>query len=147
MKKFLRWAILLLVLLLALIGLLLLGKDSMLRSFAESRVRQKTGLETHIGELKVPLGTATIAVRQCALSAGAWGAPRSDRLMTYNTDITMRMVSACRSSRPAYMGRRSRRSAMSSASTTAILTCRLSRNSSATRRIPPSAPFSKAASD
>ncbi len=63
MKKFLRWAIVLLLLLLAVVGALLLGKDAFLRKFAESRIRQKTGLDTHIGELKLPLGTATIAVR------------------------------------------------------------------------------------
>ena len=63
MKKFLRGAIVLLLILLAAVGGLLLCKDAFLRKFAESRIRQKTGLDAHIGELKLPLGTATIAVR------------------------------------------------------------------------------------
>jgi hypothetical protein len=67
MKKFLRRAIVLLLLLLAVVGALLLCKDAFLRKFAESRIQQKTGLVTHIGELKLPLGTATIAVRDFRL--------------------------------------------------------------------------------
>lgn len=63
MKKLLRGLIILLLVLLAVVAGLLFFKDAMLRKFAESRIRQKTGLDARIGELKLPLGSATIAVR------------------------------------------------------------------------------------
>ena len=67
MKKFLRWAIVMLVVLLVAVGTLLLAKDSLLRQWVERRIQKQTGLATHIGTLQVPLGGATIAMRDFRL--------------------------------------------------------------------------------
>lgn len=67
MKKFLRWFIVILLLLLAVAGAVVLFKDSLIRRVVENRIQEATGLETHISELKLPLGTATLNVRDFRL--------------------------------------------------------------------------------
>ena len=64
LRKALRWTIGGLLLLLLLAGTLLLFKDSILRSLAEQRIRRQTGLEASIGQLKVGLGSATMALQR-----------------------------------------------------------------------------------
>jgi uncharacterized protein involved in outer membrane biogenesis len=67
MRKFLRWTAGIVLVLLVCLGTLLLARESLLRRVAESRIQQKTGLKAHIGELRAPLGTATLAIRDFRL--------------------------------------------------------------------------------
>lgn len=64
LRKALRWTMGGLLLLLLLAGTLILFKDSILGSLAEQRIRRQTGLEASIGQLKVGLGSATVALQQ-----------------------------------------------------------------------------------
>jgi hypothetical protein len=66
-RKVLRWTVGLVLLLVLTAGGLLLSKDALLRSFAERRIREQTGLETRIGLLKLGLTCSSLAIRDCKI--------------------------------------------------------------------------------
>ncbi len=74
MKKFLRRAAVVILVLLALLGVLLFFKDAILKTIAESRLRKQTGLEARIGQLKVGLGSAKVVLKDFKLiNTAAYG--------------------------------------------------------------------------
>src|SRR5260370_22308949 len=66
-KKFLGWTLGVAGFLLALLLTLLLGKDAIVKSIAERRIRQLTGFTAHIGQLKAGFGSVKVAVKDFQL--------------------------------------------------------------------------------
>jgi hypothetical protein len=67
MKFIVRWLFRLLLLLLVLTVAALLLKDSLLQEFAETRLRQRTGLVTQIGRLEAHLLSPTLTLQDAKL--------------------------------------------------------------------------------
>jgi len=66
-RKFLRWVIILLGAVLALLIAALLSRDIILKSLAAHRIEEETGLRADIGELNTTLGSGTLHVRNLKL--------------------------------------------------------------------------------
>lgn len=63
MKFLVRWAFRLLILVLVLVVGLLLAKNAILKSYAETQLRRQTGLEVRIRELDVGLFSPTVTIQ------------------------------------------------------------------------------------
>ncbi len=66
-KKILGWTLGVAGFLLALLLTFLLGKDAIVKSIAERRIRQRTGFTARIGQLKTGFGSVKVAVKDFQL--------------------------------------------------------------------------------
>jgi uncharacterized protein involved in outer membrane biogenesis len=67
MKKFLRWAIGIIVVLLVVAGVVLIFMDQIIKGVAVRRIRAQTGMEARIGELNVKLGSGSLRIKDFQL--------------------------------------------------------------------------------
>ncbi len=63
MKKFLRWAAGIILVLLLLVAGVLIFMDQIVKGVAVRRIRAQTGMEARIGELKIKFGAASLRIK------------------------------------------------------------------------------------
>jgi uncharacterized protein involved in outer membrane biogenesis len=71
MKKLFKWAFRLVVLALALVAVVILFRNPLLRIMAEQRVRQETGMETILGQVRIDLRSPVVRLENVRLISPA----------------------------------------------------------------------------